>query len=259
MNVLKRALGCILGGFVLLASSAISEIEHQGVIGGAFTGISTDSSGRVVNQIGPIADFAVPTSLSAKAERNPVFSGESSELRAALRLDDGTITRLADSVVEWSSNSGRISIEGDLATATVISKRARVSVQASAYGFTTVLFIMLKPGENPNSTLEDSDLPLILADAAKLPQQPGWRNSAWFGSFYVAGDKWIHHQHHGWLYSAGSDQNSVWLWSPTQKWIWTGPGIYPHIYRNNDATWLYFIVQALPEKVYFNQSTKTIE
>lgn len=258
MKVLTRVLGCILGGFALLASSAFSAIEHQGVIGGAFTGISTDASGHIVNQVGPIADFAVPTGLSAKAEKNSMFSGESSELRATLRLDDGTVTRLPDSVVQWSSNSERISIAGDLATATVISKRARVSVQASAHGLTAVLFIKLNPGGNPDSALEDSGLPSALADAVKL-SQPGWRNSSWFGSFYVAGDKWIHHQNHGWLYSAGSGQNSVWLWSPTQKWLWTGPGIYPHIYRNNDATWLYFIVQALPRKVYFNQSTKTLE
>jgi hypothetical protein len=258
MKVLTRVLGCILGGFVLLADSAFSAIEHQGVLGGAFTGISTDASGHVVNQIGPIADFSVPIGLSAKAEKTPLFSGESSALRAALRLDDGTVTRLPDSVVEWSSNSERISIAGDLATAKVISKRARVSVQASVHGLTTVFFIKLNPGENPDSALEDSGLPSALADAVKLSQS-GWRNSAWFGSFYAAGDKWILHQHHGWLYSAGSGQHSVWLWSPTQKWLWTGPGIYPHIYRNNDATWLYFIVQALPRKVYFNQSTKTIE
>ena len=254
MKVLKRVLVYILGGFALLATSAFSAIEHQGVIGGAFTGISTDASFHIVNQVGPIADFAVPTGLSAKAEKNSLFSGESSKLGAVLRLDDGTVTRLPDSVVRWSSSSERISIAGDLATATVISKRARVSVQASAHGLTAVLFIKL----NPDSVLEGSALPSALADAVKL-SQPGWRNSSWFGSFYVAGDKWIHHQNHGWLYSAGSGQNSVWLWSPTQKWLWTGPGIYPHIYRNNDATWLYFILQALPRKVYFNHSTKTIE
>ena len=243
---------------LVVACSAFSQIEHQGVLGSSFSGISKDSSGSIVNQVGPIADFAVPTGLSAKAERNPLFSGESSELKATLRLDDGTITRLPDSTVAWSSNSEMLSIAGDIATAKVISKRARVSVQASVHGLTTVLFIRLKPGETPDSALEDSDLPPILSDAVKL-SQPGWRNSPWLGSFYVAGDKWIHHQHHGWLYSAQSGQNSVWLWSPTQKWLWTGPGIYPHIYRNKDATWLYFIVQALPEKAYFNQSTKTIE
>ena len=88
---------------LLISLSAFSQIEHKGFLGAAFSGVSLDSSGSIVNQVGPIADFAQPVGLAATATKSTLLSGESSLLRAALQLDDGTITHLPFTAVEWSS------------------------------------------------------------------------------------------------------------------------------------------------------------
>ena len=35
-----------------------------------------------------------------------------------------------------------------------------------------------------------------------------------------------------------------------------GQGVYPHLYRAKDSTWLYFMLEALPNKAFYNHSTK---
>ena len=171
----------------LISLSAFSQIEHKGFLGAAFSGVSLDSSGSIVNQVGPIADFAQPVGLAATATKSTLLSGESSQLRAALQLDDGTITHLPFTVVEWSSASDQVSIEeapaGILATAKVISKRSRVALQATSQGLSAHFFIRVKPGETVSSALENSRLPSALADSVRL-SQPGWKESGWFGTFY---------------------------------------------------------------------------
>ena len=248
---------------LLISLSAFSQIEHQGFFGAAFSGVSQDSSGSIVNQVGPIADFAQPVGLAATATKSTLLSGESSLLRAALQLDDGTITHLPFTAVEWSSASDQVSIEeasaGILAKAKVISKRSRVALQATSQGLTAHLFIRVKPGETVSSALDNSRLPSTLSDSVGS-SQPGWKESGWFGTFYQPYEEvsWVLHREHGWLYSAEADANSLWLWSPDQKWLWTGPGIYPHLYRHKDASWIYFMLN-LPGTTYYNFSSKSLE
>lgn len=250
---------CFHSLLFLIAGVAFAQIEHQGVLGAAFSGVSRDSSGSIVNQVGPISDFAHPSSLSAIASKNTLLSGESSPLQATLLLDDGTVTHLSPSVVQWSSANELVSIEGNLATAKIISKRSRVALQATSQGLTALFFIRVKPGETPSTALDNSQLPLALADSVRL-SQPGWKESNWFGAFYQPNKNisWLLHRDHGWLYSADADAGSLWIWSPDHKWLWTGSGIYPHLYRHKDATWIYLMVQ-MPAKTYYNFSTKSFE
>jgi hypothetical protein len=257
MSFVKKYL--LLPLFLLLTCNAFSQIDHQGVFGAPFSGVSRDVSGSIVNQIGPISDFAKPTDLTAIASKNTLLSGESSPLQAALLLDDGTLTHLPASAVQWSSVSDQISIEGSLVTAKVIPRKYQVALQARSHGLTTLLFIRLKPGETAFSALDNSQLPLVLVDSVRLPQS-GWKESNWFGTFYQPNKNvnWLMHKHHGWLYSAEVDANSLWLWSPDQKWLWTGPELYPHLYRHKDSTWIYLMVQ-MPGKTYYNFSTKSFE
>jgi hypothetical protein len=257
MSFVKKYL--LLPLSLLLTGNAFSQIDHQGVFGAPFSGISRDVSGSIVNQIGPISDFVKPTDLTAIASKKTLLSGESSPLQAALLLDDGTLTHLPPSVVQWSGASNQIFLEGNLVTAKMISRKSQVSLQARSQGLTTFLFIRLKPGDTLSSAWENSQLPLALVDSVSLPQS-GWKESNWFGTFYQPNRNvnWLMHQNHGWLYSAAVDASSLWLWSPEQKWLWTGPELYPHLYRHKDATWIYLMVQ-MPGKTYYNFSTKSFE
>ena len=243
---------------VCVSASASAEIEHSGFLGGPFHGVSRDMSGSIVNRVGPLADLAETVSLTAGSSRSKITDGESSQLQAALRLDDGTITKLLPQDVQWSSESASLLIADGFATADQVSENARVAVLATADGFSATLFIRLVPGQSPEDAVVAGDLPLSLASAVNS-SMPGWKNSNWFGSFYTVGNNWIHHAQHGWLYAAGGDATSAWLWSPKQEWLWTGPGIYPHLFRSSDATWIYFMAPALPRKIYYNHTTEGFE
>ena len=72
-------------------------------MGAAFSGVSFRS---IVNQVGPIADFAQPVGLAATATKSTLLSGESSLLRAALRWMMGRL--LICPLRRWS---GQVSIE----------------------------------------------------------------------------------------------------------------------------------------------------
>ncbi len=243
---------------LLAAGSSLAEIQHSGFLGGPFHGVSRDASGMVVNRVGPIADLVETIGLVAHADLNKLEGGQSAHLQAALRLDDGTITRLSAQEVQWTSESAQLSIADGLATAQTVAERARVAIVANVGGYSATVYLRLLPGQTPQDALQGFELPEALADAVDL-ELPGWKESPWFGAFYQGKDNWIHHARHGWLYAAGGDASSAWLWSPRQEWLWTGPGIYPHIYRNSDASWIYFMVPALPRKIYYNQSTQSFE
>jgi len=241
-----------------ISATAYAEIEHSGFLGGPFHGVSRDLSGSIVNRVGPDADLVETVSLAAGTSQGTIVDGESTQLQAALRLDDGTITKLLPQDVEWSTESSNLSIVDGFATAQEVSHRSRVTVFATAEGFSATVFIRLAPGQSPKDAVDEIDLPQALADSIDTGM-PGWKNSHWFGTFYKGDNNWIHHAQHGWLYAAGGDASSAWLWSPKQEWLWTGPGIYPHLYRNSDAAWVYFMAPALPRKVYYNHSTQGFE
>ena len=241
-------------------TSIFADIKNEGFIGDPFYGTISDSTGEIVNQVGPNAEFAVPSSLNARSELTTLLSGEFSKLSAALSLDDGTITNLSPLAVSWESKSPKLLIKDGFATAQDISKNTRVSVSASAEGLTTIVFIRLKIDSLlPNSELDPIESSQnALSDSVSLPQE-GWKESRWFGNYFDAGNDWIHHVNLGWLYTSTDKPTSLWLWSPSQEWLWTGRGVYPHMYRNKDGTWVYFIVEAFPKKVFYNQSTKKLE
>ena len=131
---------------------------------------------------------------------------------------------------------------------------------ASAQEYTDQFFVILKM--NAPNAVQNPDVspvpPSPLSNSTDLAQA-GWKNSTWFGNYYDAGNDWIHHLDHGWLFTSSDSANSVWLWSTSDQWLWTGPGIYPHLFRNRDANWLFFVKQALPQKVFYNQTLKVFE
>ena len=241
-----------------LGFSVHAEIENNGFLGGPFHGVSRDATGSVVNRVGLVADLVETLGLVTHSTPRNLEDGESANLQATLRLDDGTITQLNPEGVKWSTESSNLLIADGLATAKDVGERVRVAIVASVDGFSATIFLRLKPGQAPAEAVKELELPGALAHAVDL-ELPGWKESNWFGTFYHGENNWIHHTQHGWLYAAGGDASSAWLWSPQQKWLWTGPGIYPHLYRNKDSAWLYFIIPALPRKIYYNHSDQIFE
>ena len=243
-----------------LTNFSFADINNEGFIGDSFYGVNSDSSGLIVNQVGPNAEFSVPTKLNVRSELSSLLSGEFTKLTASISLDDGTITQLPALSTQWESASTELLIKDDFATAQNISANSRVSIKATAEGMTAVFFIRLKDNTSDSIPSQDPiDSPKnVFSDSVDLPQA-GWKSSAWFGNYYEAGNDWVHHAKLGWLYTSTEQPSSLWLWSSSQEWMWTGPGVYPHLFRNRDGTWIYYIVEAHPLKVFYNQSSRKME
>ena len=249
----------IVLSLVLIFSSLQGAIEHQGVIGGPFHGIARDDTGEVVNQVGAFADFAVPTGIIGSSSESELHPKQKSTLSAHLRLDDGTLTLLKAEDLDWSTKSSQISIADGFAQATQVTKKARVAINLSAEGYSTRIFIRLDPGQSISEAIKSSGLTRALAQSTPVEGAEGWLTSPWFGTFYDAGKNWIMHENYGWLYVPVSDNPSLWYWHPKQEWVWTGPQVHPHLYRNKDGTWLYFMKEALPQRVFYNYDTRSFE
>ena len=258
MKISNRLCTTFVSFIVFLWNPLFSEVENEGIIGAPFYTTNNDVTGSIQNQVGPFAEFAVSSGLTAQSEVTTLLAGEKSQLSATLRLDDGTLTRLPASGVAWSSTSTNISIADDFATAKEISRNTRVSISANAEGFNAVIFIRLKAGSPTAASGSDANSPNALSLSTDLAQA-GWKNSQWFGSYYDPENQWIHHVDHGWLFTSSMTANSIWLWSPKEEWLWTGPGVYPHLFRNKDSTWLYFVLKSSTDSIYYNHTTQTFE
>ncbi|MDA1078442.1 MAG: hypothetical protein O2908_05275, partial [Verrucomicrobia bacterium] len=161
----------VINGFSLLAETA-----HQGVVGGPFHGYAQDDSGQVQVQVGPIADFAVPSSLSARSLQNRIPSGDSSALEASLILDDSTYTVLDPSVVEWTFSEPSLSLQNGKLLAEVMPKLTSVQVTASAEGFTTRFTVFILADDGSLKGTNKDHLPEVLRSAVEL-EASGWKDS----------------------------------------------------------------------------------
>jgi hypothetical protein len=93
-----------------------------------------------------------------------------------------------------------------------------------------------------------------------LPIHPdNWRTSSWFGSFRPYSNGWIYHQDLNWLYSYPDQTGNLWLWSSNHGWLWTGSGIYPHLYKNSRSKWLYFLKKKENRIYLYDYTSRTIK
>ena len=67
-----------------------------------------------------------------------------------------------------------------------------------------------------------------------------WKESNWLGTLHDTGTGWIYHVEHGWLYVSGDDESALWLYDESLGWIYSGKNLYPNVYRQSQAGWLYY-------------------
>ena len=145
-----------------------AQIEHQGVVGGPFHGYLEDSDGQARVQVGPVADFSVPSGLSARATQNRISSGGSSPLSASIVLDDGTYTTLDPSQVEWSFSKPHLTVDNGTLLAEVMPKRTSIRVRASAEGFQQSFTIFILADDGLVAEEAEASLPEVLRSAIEL-------------------------------------------------------------------------------------------
>jgi len=83
----------------------------------------------------------------------------------------------------------------------------------------------------------------------------GWKTSDWFGTFIYYEKGWLYHAELGWLYSSEINTDGVWLWSQNIGWLWTKEDIWPYLYKNNTASWIYFTTSRNSIPVFYDYLT----
>jgi enamine deaminase RidA (YjgF/YER057c/UK114 family) len=68
----------------------------------------------------------------------------------------------------------------------------------------------------------------------------GWRESAWLGTYLPNRDnEWIYHLGLGWLYATPDADGGLWLWMPDENWLWSRESVWPFLWSESSAGWLY--------------------
>ena len=237
------------------ATSTAGDVVNRASIGAAFHGFSADAAGMVRNAVGPTARFIEPLRLVARSDSATVTAGAATQLAADLLLDDGTVSHLPADEVSWAVDAalGAINSSGSL-TAAQVTERVKVLVTASAEGLTAQVAVRIQPGASSSGP----QVPASLAEGA-FDVGAGWTKTPWYGAYFLTESNWMMHADHGWLYFQDLGDGSFWTWDETNEWTWTSKDVYPHLYRDKDSTWLYFMLSSLPARKYYNQSTKAME
>ena len=63
------------------------------------------------------------------------------------------------------------------------------------------------------------------------------------------------HQEMGWLFPMEVPGKGVWLWHASLGWVWTDESLYPFLYGNRDAGWLYFYGSQNRQSLFYNYAT----
>jgi hypothetical protein len=87
----------------------------------------------------------------------------------------------------------------------------------------------------------------------------GWHTSSWFASFLPYANGWLYHADLGWLYSHSGPTADLWLWSAEHGWLWTANGVYPYLFQNSSANWLYFLIKKDGVARFYDYTTKSFK
>ena len=252
---------CIISPVVLflVIQTAWGELINEGYIGGPIHGMNHEDTKRVSNQTGHFVNLLSPKSLAIKLPKNRLNSGESMALSASILWDDFSVDDLPYKLSEWEVSDERLVINDGVLKAPALAERISVKLVVRAHGMSSTSILFVLADKTLAEDLKHSNLPVALINSQELGAQ-GWKRSNWLGTFYDSGSGWIYHTEHGWLYIVEADASSVWFWEEEQQWLWTGHKVYPHLYRNRDNSWLYFMENAsVNKKVFFNYKSEVFE
>jgi len=68
----------------------------------------------------------------------------------------------------------------------------------------------------------------------------GWKSN-WIGVFLPQPNGWAYHTELGWAFVSPDGSGGLWLWDEGNGWHWTREGIWPFLWSNNTADWLYLM------------------
>jgi hypothetical protein len=93
--------------------------------------------------------------------------------------------------------------------------------------------------------------PEVIVAGAKITEG-GWQSSNWFGYYLPQVNGWIFHEGLGWCFLV-IQKNNHWLWMEKYGWLWTKPSVWPYLYDNEKANWLYLVKRKSGPSLFFDR------
>lgn len=88
----------------------------------------------------------------------------------------------------------------------------------------------------------------------------GWKWVDWFGTYNTSTSPWFNHDQHRFLYYFEADPCNLFFYEDTMHaWWWTLPNIYPFVYRFSDEAWLYYLLDTVNPRWFYNYKTEVWE
>ena len=96
------------------------------------------------------------------------------------------------------------------------------------------------------------DLPVQPKIAGAQILEANWESSNWLGNYLAQQNGWIFHEDLGWCFLVVKKKNH-WLWMEDQGWTWTTPSVWPYMYRNGSASWIYLLKRKSGPSLLFDR------
>jgi len=159
---------------------------------------------------------------------NKGFYVDDIQVKNALQLETAEVTQLAASATGFILNDVTAGATLEYGTSYYLQVRPKVGGQW--FGFGPSLLVV------PEKEVQEIEAGWRNAQS----HDGGWRTMEWFGNYYESSSGWIYHEDLKWLFRAEGEVSSAWLWHPSLGWLWTNEDIFPFLYMNNWASWLWY-------------------
>ena len=234
-TILNMAMVCVLGcaGAVRAATAtnvysydAAGRLERADYGGGARIDFVYDAGGNLLVRTATVA--------AAETVATPGFSPDGGS-HAGSSVTVTVTCATADATIRYTTNGSE---PGE--TNAVVASGAAVAVPVPG----TLKAKAWKAGMEASATKTGT---WTRADAQAWEEGfqdlgGGWRRLGWFGDYAPMGQAgWIWHNKHGFFYVAtSSTPGDVWLFANDMGWLYTGNTLYPFLYRDSPASWLWY-------------------
>ena len=85
----------------------------------------------------------------------------------------------------------------------------------------------------------------------------GWLVDSWIGNLMPFENNWAFHQRLGWIYMHNDKHKGFWIWKAEFGWVWTKADVWPFIWSDDSADWIY-LIPFESEFLFYDYSTGSL-
>ena len=85
----------------------------------------------------------------------------------------------------------------------------------------------------------------------------GWLVDSWIGNLMPFENNWAFHRRLGWIYMHNDKHKGFWIWKAEFGWVWTKADVWPFIWSDDSADWIY-LIPFESEFLFYDYSTGSL-